>query len=43
MNELYYEMRTCRIEGPVDRERREIGAGKMIESSFEPADKVEAA
>ena len=43
MSELYDEKRARGIEGPVDWAQLEIDAGKMIESSLEIADRVEAA
>ena len=43
MAELYDEGRPSGIEGPVDWPQLEIEARKMIESSLELADKVEAA
>ena len=43
MVEPYGENRRRGVEGPVDWARLEMEAGKMIESSLELADRVEAA
>ena len=43
MNELYDEKRTRGIDGAVDWAQLEIDARKMVESSLELADRVEAA
>lgn len=43
MNELYDEGRACGVDGPVDWDRLEAEAGKMIESGLELADRVETA
>lgn len=43
MNELYDEKRARGVTGSVDWDRLEAEAGKMLESSLELADRVEAA
>ena len=43
MNELYDEKRAHGVTGSVDWARLEAEAGKMLESSLELADRVEAA
>ena len=43
MDELYDDKRVHGVDGPVDWARLEVDARKMIESSLELADRVEAA
>ena len=43
MDELYDDKRVNGVDGPVDWARLEVDARKMIESSLELADRVEAA